>query len=108
MKLHKRVSQLARRKERKRTIVPLFERFEDRLLLAMTIPVTNTGDSGSGSLRDAINMANKPANNGSTIVFQIPGTSPFVIHVPSAALPTLVEPTTIDGTTQPGYHPTNV
>ena len=73
------------------------ELFEERLLLSQ-IPVTNTNDNGVNSLRAAIVAAN--AAPGSTIVFQIPGTSPFVINVSSGALPSLTAQTTIDGTTE--------
>lgn len=67
--------------------------------------VTNTNDSGTGSLRDAITCAN--LNLGpDTISFNIPTTDPgfngsvFVIR-PLSALPTLTDNgTTIDGATQ--------
>ena len=73
------------------------ELFEERLLLSQ-IPVTNTQDAGAGSLRAAITAAN--STPGSEIVFQIPGPSPVVIDVTSAALPTIIAQTTIDGTTE--------
>lgn len=64
--------------------------------------VTNTNDSGPGSLRTAMFDANQsnsaPAD---TIKFAIPGTGPFVIS-PLSVLPTLDHPTIIDGYTQPG------
>jgi hypothetical protein len=70
-------------------------------LSANTFSVSNTGDSGSGSLRQAILEAN--ANSGlDTIVFQIPGTGPFTIS-PGSTLPPITDPVIIDGTTQPGY-----
>jgi hypothetical protein len=67
--------------------------------------VTNTNDSGTGSLRDAITCAN--LNSGpDTISFNIPTTDPgfdgtvFTIR-PLSALPTLSDSgTTIDGATQ--------
>lgn len=63
--------------------------------------VTNTSDSGLGSLRWAITNAN--ANSGAdTINFQIAGTAPFTINLLSA-LPAVTDPAIIDATTQPGY-----
>jgi hypothetical protein len=68
---------------------------------ANTYTVTNTNDSGPGSLRQAIMDAN--ANAGADdIVFNIPGGGPWSITV-SSALPNLTGPTVIDGTTQPGF-----
>ncbi len=64
--------------------------------------VTNTNDSGIGSLRHAINFANN--NFGTdTISFNIPGTAPFVINVPTALPAIGFESVIIDGTSQPGY-----
>lgn len=63
--------------------------------------VTNTADSGPGSLRWAITNAN--ANAGAdTIDFQITGTPPFTIN-PLSALPAVTGPVTINGTTQTGW-----
>ena len=62
--------------------------------------VTNTNDSGSGSLRQAILDCN--AQSGGTITFDIPGTMPFIIQ-PQSGLPTCVAGTTVDATSQPGY-----
>jgi hypothetical protein len=47
--------------------VPCVEALEDRCLLAPTFTVTTKADSGTGSLREAITMAN--SNPGSTINF---------------------------------------
>jgi uncharacterized repeat protein (TIGR01451 family) len=70
-------------------------------LAAMTFVVTNTSDSGAGSLRQAIIDAN--ANLGAdTINFNIPGAGPHVINLLSA-LPQVTEAVTIDATTQPGF-----
>src|SRR4030095_8251296 len=67
----------------------------------MTFTVTNTSDSGSGSLRQAILDAN--ANAGSDMIdFNIPGAGVHTI-MPASALPTITDPVTIDGTTQPGF-----
>ncbi len=58
-------------------------------------------DSGDCTLREAINTAN--ANAGAdTIGFNIPGAGVHTI-MPSSALPTITDPVTIDGTTEPGY-----
>jgi parallel beta-helix repeat protein len=70
-------------------------------LRGATFTVTNTNDSGGGSLRQAILDAN--TNGGAdTIDFNIPGTGPFLI-LPLTILPPLAGGTTLDGTTQPGY-----
>jgi hypothetical protein len=63
--------------------------------------VTNTSDSGTGSLRQAILDADaNPAADA--IVFNISGGGPFTI-TPTSALPTITNPVFIDGTTQPGF-----
>jgi len=66
---------------------------------AATLVVTNTSDSGAGSLRQAILNA---TNGADTIAFQIPGAGVHTIS-PASTLPALTEPVVIDGTTQPGY-----
>jgi hypothetical protein len=63
--------------------------------------VTNTGDSGAGSLRQAILDANAHLGVDS-IIFNIPGSGPHTIG-PSTALPTISDSVTIDGSTQPGF-----
>jgi titin len=66
-----------------------------------TFTVTNTADSGLGSLRWAITNAN--ANSGpDTINFDINGTAPFTINLASA-LPDVTDTVAIDATTQTGY-----
>jgi hypothetical protein len=64
--------------------------------------VTNTNDSGAGSLRAAMTAA--AANSGftDTVRFAIPGAGPFTI-TPDTALPAVSDPVTIDARTQPGY-----
>ena len=65
--------------------------------------VTNTGDGGPGSLRQAILDAN--ARSGADrISFAIPGEGVKTIS-PASALPTITDPVTIDGYTQPGAVP---
>ena len=71
-------------------------------MTAATLTVTNTGDSGAGSLRQAILDADSGAG-GDTITFNIPGGGPFVITPQPPGLPAILKPTTVDGTTQPGY-----
>ncbi len=63
--------------------------------------VTNTNDSGAGSLRQAIINANQTAGR-QTISFNISGTAPFKIIVASP-LPT-VNNAVIDAATQPGFN----
>jgi hypothetical protein len=62
--------------------------------------VTNTNDSGAGSLRQAILDADASAG-ADVINFNISGSGVQTIK-PSTALPTITEQVTIDGYTQPG------
>ena len=62
--------------------------------------VTNTNDTGAGSLRQAITDANA-GPGAETICFDIPGDGPHTIQ-PLSALPSISDPVTIDGLTQPG------
>lgn len=64
--------------------------------------VTNTNDTGTGSLRQAILDAN--SMGGGTITFSIPGTAVHTIS-PLSQLPTITQTVTIDGYTQPGSSP---
>lgn len=68
--------------------------------------VTNTNDSGSGSLRQAITTANGLTGTD-TISFNI---QPAGLHTitPLAALPDITDPVIIDATTQPGFAGTPV
>ncbi|HEX9928218.1 MAG TPA: carboxypeptidase-like regulatory domain-containing protein [Pyrinomonadaceae bacterium] len=67
---------------------------------AATSTVTNTNDSGAGSLRRAILDAN--TNLGTdTIVFNI-GSGIQMIR-PTSELPIITDPIIIDGSTQPGF-----
>jgi hypothetical protein len=73
---------------------------------AATFTVSNTNDSGSGSLRQAILEAN--ASLGvDAIVFNIPGAGPHTI-LPLSVLPTVTDPVVIDGYTQPGASPNTI
>ena len=78
---------------------PLIENLERRELFA-TFVVTNTLDSGAGSLRDAISAANRTSASD-TIQFKI-GSGAKTIQ-PTKALPYISYPIVIDGSTQPGY-----
>ncbi|MFB3079708.1 MAG: hypothetical protein ACE1Y4_17060, partial [Lysobacterales bacterium] len=62
--------------------------------------VTNTADSGAGSLRQAILDANAAAGTD-TIKFNIPGTGPHTIS-PASALPEIDDTLAIGGYTQAG------
>ena len=67
---------------------------------ASTFVVTNTNNSGPGSLAQAILDAN--ANPGAdSIAFNIPGSGVQTIS-PTQPLPTITDPVAIDGYTQPG------
>jgi hypothetical protein len=77
----------------------LMEAVESRVLLS-TFTVTNTSDSGSGSLRQAILNANK-TTTADTINFKI-GTGAKTIYTKSR-LPGIEQPTNLDATTQPGF-----
>ena len=78
----------------------------DPLAVVLTAPasiftVTNTGDSGTGSLRQAILNAN--SNPGADrIEFAIPGAGPHTI-TPTTVLPTISDPVTIAGNSQQGF-----
>ena len=68
--------------------------------------VTNTNDSGPGSLRLAIDAANASPEL-ETISFNIPGSGPHTIAL-AATLPALIAPIQVDATTQPGYSGTPI
>jgi hypothetical protein len=64
--------------------------------------VTNTNNSGNGSLRAAISAANANGSGGAIISFDIGSTcGPHVIHL-DTALPDLTAEVHIEGYTQPG------
>lgn len=63
--------------------------------------MTSTADSGAGSLRQAL-LDSAGSSGSNTIVFQISGTAPFTIS-PQSVLPSVSNPTLIDGTTQSGF-----
>ena len=63
--------------------------------------VTNTNDAGAGSLRQAVLDANAVPGHD-RITFNIPGAGVRTIRL-NTTLPTINDPVTIDGTTQPGF-----
>ena len=71
-----------------------------------TFTVTNTNDSGAGSLRQAIRDANA-TTAADTIAFNIPTTTTNGVATisPDTALPPITNPVTIDGYSQPGAEP---
>ncbi len=85
-----------------RSARPRVEAMEARQLLA-TLMVVNTNDVGAGTLRQAILDANT-APGVDIINFAIPGAGSHIIQ-PLSPLPTITDPVTIDGFTQPGAHP---
>ena len=80
---------------------PRLEVMEDRTLLS-TFLVSNTGDSGPGSLRQAILDSNDAVGATNTIDFDISGSGVQTI-APLSSLPAITNPVLIDGTSQPGY-----
>jgi hypothetical protein len=92
-----------------RSLAPLglvcFLQFSVTEARAATFTVTNTGDSGPGSLRQAILDANA-APGADAIAFNIPGRGVHAIG-PLSPLPALTDDAgvTIDGYTQPGASP---
>ena len=77
---------------------------EDRTLLS-TFVVSNTGDSGSGSLRQALVDCNAATGATNTIDFDISGTGVQTIE-PASPLPAITQAVRIDGFSQPGYSST--
>jgi hypothetical protein len=69
--------------------------------VASTFTVTNTNNSGAGSLRQAIIDANSNPDV-SSIIFNIAGAAPYTINLQSG-LPTISTTITINATTQPGF-----
>jgi hypothetical protein len=65
-----------------------------KVMTPLVFTVTNTNDSGAGSLRQAITDANNMG--GGTINFNIPGSGVHTIS-PLTVLPTIAQTVTIDG-----------
>ena len=81
-----------------------FEQHTNDYVFPAMLSVTNTLDSGPGSLRQAILDANATPNvSGPDLIrFDIPGAGTHTIQLQSA-LPQIGDPVIIDGTTQFGY-----
>lgn len=81
-----------------------FESLDTAYVAPRQFVVTNTLDSGPGSLRQAILDANAAPNVGGADVirFAIPGVGAHSIK-PLSALPFITDPVVLDGTSQPGY-----
>ncbi len=94
--------------KRHRRFRPSLNQLEYRIVLSQSYIVSNTIDSGPGSLRQAILNADANDSVPSTIVFNIPETDPgyadgvFTIQ-PLSQLPVLGQNITIDGTTQTAF-----
>ncbi len=73
-----------------------------RVLAGATLTVTNTSDTGPGSLRQAILDSNASVGVLDTIAFAIPGTGVHTIFVAND-WDIVSDPVIIDGTTQAGY-----
>ncbi len=84
-------------------LCPRLEVMEDRTLLS-TFLVSNTGDSGPGSLRQAIIDSNAAIGTTNTIDFDIAGSGVQTI-APLSPLPTITNAVVIDGYSQPGASP---
>src|SRR4051812_36525628 len=80
---------------------PLHVEAIERRLPPATFVVTSTGDSGPGTLRQAILDANAAAAPNDTIDFTI-GPGGVQTIAPLSPLPAITAPVTIDGTSQPG------
>ena len=80
---------------------PRVDMMEDRTLLS-AFNVTNTADSGPGSLRQAILDSNAASGGVNTVYFDIPGRGAQTI-APLSPLPTITSPVLIDGWSQPGF-----
>lgn len=76
-------------------------------LAAADFTVTNTNNSGPGSLHQAITDANNTAG-ADRILFNIPGSGVHRIDVSQNLLPAVVESLVIDGYSQPGAKPNSL
>ena len=76
-------------------------------LAAADFTVTNTNDSGPGSLRQALIDGESSSTRPSVIKFQIPGEGVHTINLASP-LPTVPSGGIVDGYTQPGARPNSL
>ena len=91
---------------RRRPYAPRMDLLEQRQLLSGTFPVTNTNDSGAGSLRQAI-LGTNGASGANTIAFDIASSGVQTIKLLSV-LPAITAPVVIDGTAEPGFNGTPI
>ena len=95
------LKRIARLRARRHDQNPRVERLEHRELLT-SFTVTSAADSGRGSLREAIQLANADNTIGAdSISFAIGTGGPQTIALQSS-LPAIARPVAIDGMTQPG------
>ena len=74
----------------------------------LSLSVTNTNDSGPGSLRQALLVADlSTSTSPAKVLFKIPGTGPFKINLLSP-LPAITHPTVINGYNQAGARPNSL
>jgi trimeric autotransporter adhesin len=81
-------------------ILPDIGAYESSVLGTAVLLVSNSNDSGPGSLRNAITTANAAAGDA-VIQFDIPGGCPHTISL-SSSLPTIAKSVRIEGYSQPG------
>ena len=108
MKLLKHVAKLTRHRSRKRRPLQLgFDRFEERVLLAVFSVISNadpgTGVGPNGSLRYVINQLNNSPDATNAILFDI-GTGLQTITLASD-LPAITKEVTINGYSEDGASP---
>lgn len=87
------------------SVFPSVQRSSPAAQVGNTYVVTNTNDSGNGSLRWAITMANSNAGLDS-IAFSIGNGTQTIQAIKN--LPFISDPVIIDGTTQPGFSGTPI
>lgn len=77
---------------------PRIESLDSRLLLS-TFTVTNSGDSGPGTLREVITQSNADSGQPNSIHFNLDATQRTIAL--ATPLPVVTTPVTIDGTSDP-------
>jgi hypothetical protein len=91
----------------KNVLLPVCLAFATGRLIAADFTVTNSNNSGPGSLYQAITDANI-APGADRILFNIPGPGVHKIDVSQKLLPAVVESLVIDGYSQPGAKPNSL